>query len=55
MALKTGFAWCLKKANLIVDTAIKWAIPAGGTGYLALQPENLEAVIEVAKRLLGFL
>ncbi|OOY04589.1 hypothetical protein BMI87_10225 [Thioclava sp. F28-4] len=54
-ALKTGFAWCLKKGDLIVDTAIKWAIPAGGSGYLALHPEKLEAVIEAAKRLLGIL
>lgn len=51
-ALKTGFAWCLKKGDLIVDTGIKWAIPAGGTGYFALNPEKLEAVIEAAKKLL---
>lgn len=55
MALKKGFAWCLKKGDLIVDTAIKWAIPAGGTGYFALNPEKLEAVIETAKKLLGVL
>ena len=54
-ALKKGFAWCLKKGDLIVDTAIKWAIPAGGTGYLTLNPEKLEAVVEAAKRLLGVL
>lgn len=54
-ALKTGFAWCLKKGDLIVDTGIKWAVPAGGTSYLALHPEKLEAVIEAAKRLLGVL
>ncbi|MEP1327111.1 hypothetical protein [Pseudophaeobacter sp.] len=54
-ALNTGFAWCLKKGDLIVDTAIKWAVPTGGTGYLALHPEKLEAVIEAAKRLLGVL
>ncbi|MEO9827272.1 MAG: hypothetical protein ABJF50_22950 [Paracoccaceae bacterium] len=52
-ALNAGFAWCLKKGDLIVDTAIKWAIPASGTGYLALNPEKLEAVLEAAKRLLG--
>lgn len=51
-ALGTGFAWCLKKGDLIVDTAIKWALPAGG-GYLALNPEKLEAVIEAAKKMLG--
>lgn len=54
-ALKMGFAWCLKKGDLIVDTAIKWAVPTGGTGYLALNPEKLETVIETAKRLLGVL
>ena len=54
-ALKKGLAWCLKKGDLIVDTTIKWAVPAGGTGYLALNPEKLEAVIEAAKKLLGFL
>ncbi|WP_170565780.1 hypothetical protein [Ruegeria atlantica] len=53
-ALKKGFAWCLKKCDLIVDTAIKWAIPTVG-GYLALNPEKLEAVIEAAKKLLGAL
>ena len=53
-ALKTGLAWCLKKGDLIVDTAIKWAIPAVG-GYLALSPEKLEAVIQAAKKLLGVL
>ncbi|MGH1467209.1 MAG: hypothetical protein ACRBBQ_17815 [Cognatishimia sp.] len=54
-ALKKGFAWCLKKGDLIVDTAIKWAIPAGGTGYLALNPEKLEAVIDAVKKLLSAL
>lgn len=55
VALKTGLGWCLKKADLIVDTTIKWAIPAVGTGYLALNPEKLEAVIEAAKNLLSFI
>ncbi|WP_127749601.1 hypothetical protein [Parasedimentitalea marina] len=54
-ALKKGFAWCLKKGDLIVDTAIKWAIPSTGTGYLALNPQKLEAVIEAAKKLFGLL
>ncbi len=52
-ALKEGVAWCLRKGDLIVDTAIKWAIPTGGTGYIALNPEKLEAVIEAAKKLLS--
>lgn len=51
-ALKTGLAWCIRKGDLIVDTTIRWAIPAGG-GYLALNPEKLEAVIEGAKKLLS--
>ncbi|WP_424982267.1 hypothetical protein [Maritalea sp. S77] len=54
-ALNTGLAWCLKKVDLMVDTTIKWAIPAGGTGYFALNPEKLEAVIAAAKNLLGVL
>ncbi len=49
-ALKIGLAWCLKKADLMVDSAIKWAIPFAG-GYLTLNPEKLEAVIEYAKQL----
>lgn len=53
-ALKTGLAWCLKKGDLIVDTSIKWAIPAVG-GYLMLNPEKLEAVIQAAKKLLAVL
>lgn len=53
--LKTGFAWCRKKGDLMVDTTIKWAIPAGGTAYVALNPDRLEAVIESAKELLNFL
>ncbi|MEO1020884.1 MAG: hypothetical protein AAFY56_24900, partial [Pseudomonadota bacterium] len=51
-ALGAGIAWCLKKGDLTVDTAIKWALPAAG-GYLALNPEKLEAVIEAAKTLVG--
>lgn len=54
-ALRQGYAWCLKKADLLVDTAIKWAVPTGGTGYLALNPEKIEAVVETAKRLLNAL
>lgn len=54
-ALNKGFVWCLKKGDLVVDTAIKWAIPASGTGYLALNPDKIEAVIETAKKLLAAL
>jgi len=54
-SLKKGLVWCLGKGDLIVDTAIKWAVPAGGTSYLALNPEKLEAVIEAVKTLLRVL
>jgi hypothetical protein len=54
-ALRMGFSWCLAKGDLIVETGIKWAVPASGTGYLALNPDKLEAVIETAKRLLSVL
>lgn len=55
VALNKGVGWCLRKGDLIVDTGIKWAIPAAGTGYLALKPEKLEAVIEALKKLLALL
>ncbi len=48
-ALKAGFAWCASKADLAVDTVIKWAVPAAGGGYLALNPDKITAVLEVAK------
>lgn len=46
LALRTGLQWCAKKADLAVDTAIKWAVPAVGGGYFALNPDKLAAVIE---------
>ena len=55
VALKSGVVWCAKKADLAVDSAIKWAIPAGGTGYLALHPDKLVAVIEAGKTFLATL
>ena len=48
-ALKMGLVWCASKADLAVDTAIKWAVPATGGGYLAMNPDKLVAVIEAAK------
>lgn len=48
-ALRHGLGWCASKADLIVDTSIKWAIPWTG-GYLALNPDKLAAVIEAGKR-----
>ncbi len=54
-ALAKGTQWCAAKADLIVDTSIKWAIPVGGSGYLAMNPNKLSAVIEALKNLLPFL
>lgn len=54
-ALRKGFAWGLQKGDLAIDSTIKWAIPAGGTAYFALNPEKLEAVIEAIKKLIGIL
>ena len=51
-ALKEGLGYCASKADLMVDTAIKWAIPAAGTGYLALNPDALERVIAAAEAFL---
>ncbi len=54
-ALARGLAWSGSKADLAVDTAIKWAIPAAGGGYLAMNPDKLSAVIEAAKTWLSAL
>ncbi|MEX0349102.1 MAG: hypothetical protein AB3N15_06715 [Paracoccaceae bacterium] len=57
-ALETGLAavakWCGRKADLTVDTLIKWGIPAGGA-YLVTQPEKVEALIRAVERWLKFL
>ena len=58
-ALLHGLRWCASKADLIVDTSIKWAVPVvggtvvGGSGYLALNPDKLAAVIEAGKHWLS--
>lgn len=48
-ALKTGLGWCAAKGNLVVDTTIKWGIPAAGGGYLALNPDKIQKVIDAAE------
>ncbi|ARE41870.1 hypothetical protein RGUI_3729 [Rhodovulum sp. P5] len=48
-ALRKGLGWCAAKADLAVDTTIKWGIPAAGGGYLALNPDKLEQVIHAAQ------
>lgn len=54
-ALKAIMLWCGRKADLVVDTTIKWAIPAGGTGYLYFNPAKAEAVLKAAQAWLPFL
>jgi hypothetical protein len=49
-----GLAWAASKADLAVDTLIKWGIPAAG-GYLVLNPEKMAAVIDAAKTWLSLL
>ncbi|MEJ6389666.1 hypothetical protein [Gymnodinialimonas ulvae] len=53
-ALKAVVAWIGRKADLAVDTAIKWGIPAGG-GFLVLNPEKAHAVLKAAQAWLPFL
>lgn len=53
--LKTGLKWCAEKADLVVDTTIKWGIPAVGGGYIALNPEKIEAVIKAGEAWLKLL
>ena len=58
-ALKAGLKWAAGKADLAVDTTIittiKWGIPAVGGGYLAMNPDKITQVIEVAKHWLNAL
>jgi hypothetical protein len=53
-ALKAILIWCGRKADLIVDTTIKWSIPAAG-GYLVVNPSKAEAVLKAAQAWLPFL
>ncbi len=54
-ALKAIMLWCGRKADLVVDTTIKSAIPAGGTGYFYFNPAKAEAVLKAAQAWLPFL
>ncbi|MEX0318590.1 MAG: hypothetical protein AB3N21_11600 [Ruegeria sp.] len=57
-ALKSGLAsvlkWCGAKADLAVDTAIKWGVPVGGA-YLVANPEKVQALVEAVEGWLAFL
>ncbi len=54
-ALKAGLKWAAKKADLAVDTVIKWGVPAAGGTYLAMNPDKITQVIEAARHWLSFL
>ncbi|WP_170417166.1 hypothetical protein [Ruegeria atlantica] len=47
-ALKFCLSWVGQKADLAVDTLIKWSIPATG-GYFVLNPSKFQALIEAVK------
>lgn len=42
-----------RKLDLAIDTTIKWAIPASGTGYFVIYPEKLQKIAELARIWLG--
>lgn len=46
-ALTAGLKWFASKVDRAIDKTIDWGIPYGG--YLVLNPDKLEAVIEAAK------
>ncbi|MFZ7093911.1 hypothetical protein [Primorskyibacter sp. 2E233] len=52
-ALKAGLTaivkWCGKKADLAVDTAIKWGVPAVGGGFFALNADKVGALIKAVQ------
>ncbi len=54
-ALKAVIAWCGRKGDLIVDTSIKWGVPAAGGGYFLVNPAKAEAVLKAAQAWLPFL
>lgn len=43
-----------RKADLVIDTTVKWVIPVAGTGYLATHPDKIQKVIELAETWLRF-
>lgn len=53
-ALGTCIVWAGQKADLAVDTTIKWGIPAAG-GYFVLNPSKFQALIEAAKNWIAIL
>lgn len=54
-ALRAVIAWCGRKGDLIVDTSIKWGVPAAAGGYFLVNPAKAEAVLKAAQAWLPFL
>lgn len=54
-ALRFIIAWCGRKADLMIDTTIKWGVPAAGGGYFFLNPAKAESVLKAAQAWLPFL
>lgn len=53
--LQAGLRWAAGKADLAVETTIKWGIPAVGGGYFAMNPQTLEALVGAAEAWLALL
>lgn len=53
-AVGTCIVWAGQKADLAVDTTIKWSIPATG-GYFVLNPSKFQALIEAVKNWIAIL
>lgn len=58
-ALEAGLAgilkWCGRKADLAVDTTIKWSVPVVGGAYIAAHPDKIQALIKAIEEWLRFL
>ncbi len=58
-ALAQGLGVCIKwlgrKADLVVDTAIKWSIPAAGTALIVANPAKVQTLIQTVQTWLSLL
>jgi hypothetical protein len=58
-ALRSGLGvllkWCGRKADLAVDSVIKWGAPATAAGYADLNPDKMSALVKAVENWLPFL
>lgn len=47
--------WTGRKADLAVDSAIKWSIPVVGAGYAAVNPDKVSGLIKLVEQMLKLL